>query len=615
MKYLSMQRMHCIRWGKQLTTLIAAAVMALGLCACTASADSSGGVADGSGTDGTHLSANGIETTDDGSVRSDLTSLEVVTLMGNGINLGNTMEAYGRANYGTGAEVSSYETYWGMPETTQEMISAMKAAGFDTLRIPVAWTNAMDFEDGDYTIEEDYLNRVEEIISYARNEDMYVIINDHWDGGWWGMFGSDSEETRAAAMEMYTSMWTQIAERYAEYSDYLILESANEELAYRLNDTHIAEDSGTLSDAECFEMANEINQAFVDTVRAAGGNNAQRFLLVAGFGTDITNTCDSRFTMPADTAENKLLISVHYYNPDGYCINTSLSSWGTKSDYEDQNTMLSQMTQFTEQGYGVVIGEYGVLLNNGTLKENTADYIENLLNNCDLYGYCPVLWDCNELFSRTEGTIIDDGVAALYQEHSYTTQSAQTDEEIKTAAQTALDESAANATEDAGVDDDTAIAWIMYNSSDWATIYSVGDVYDPSSKTAGVEAVDVEVTGAGTYTVSLDFTGTEAGYADSVVFCALAIANGETLFPGYTIDIDEILVNGEACHLSGRPYTTSDDAVCTRVNLYNAWVTTVPDEARTTGGSLVYASPTVLDPETLGHVETISVPFTYVAAE
>lgn len=157
-----------------------------------------------------HLSANGIETWDSGYMRTELTSLELVTLMGNGINLGNTMEAYGRAVYGTTASVSSYETYWGQPVTTQEIITAMKHAGFDSLRIPVAWTNAMNYESGDYTIREDYLNRVEEIINYALNEDMYVIINDHWDGSWWGMFGSANEETRKQAMELYISMWTQI---------------------------------------------------------------------------------------------------------------------------------------------------------------------------------------------------------------------------------------------------------------------------------------------------------------------------------------------------------------------------------------------------------------------
>lgn len=543
---------------------------------------------------------------------SDLTAVELAKLMGNGINLGNTMEAYGHTSIGVGADVSAYETLWGQPVTTQEMISAMKAAGFDTLRIPVAWTNAMNFETGDYTIGEDYLKRVEEIVNYALNEDMYVIVNDHWDGSWWGMFGSATEETQTAAMDLYISMWTQIADYFKDYSDHLIFESANEELGNRLNDTDIAADSGTLSQAECYEMTNKINQTFVDTVRAAGGKNTDRFLLIAGYGTDIKSTCDERFVMPTDTAANKLLISVHYYNPDGYCINTSLATWGSRQDYEEQNEMLAMMTKFTEQGYGVIFGEYAVALNSdGSVKENTKEYLENFLYNCDLYGYCPVLWDCSSLFNRREFQMIDEDIAAMYLAHSYKEQSSMTQDEVKEAARAALDAAVANAAESTSLADDTAMAWIMYNSSDWSMLYSVGDVYDPDSKTAGVVATDVEVTGEGTYTVSLDFTGTDAGYADSVVFSALAIGNGEILFPGYVANITEILINGEPYQMKGKPYTTSDDGICTRVNLYNGWVTSVPDGIRTVDGSPNYATPNLLDPETLGHVETISVTFHY----
>jgi endoglucanase len=584
---------------KLLASVLLAALTVFGACGC-------------GGTDKTHTSANGITTLDDGSIREDLTAVELTELMGNGINLGNTMEAYGRASYGVGAEVSSYETSWGCPVTTQEMITGMKEAGFTAIRIPVAWTNAMNYENGDYTIGEDYLDRVEEIINYARNEDMYVIINDHWDGGWWGMFGSASEETRASAMEMYKSMWTQIAERYKEYSDYLIFESANEELGYRLNDTDVAEDSGTLSDAECYILTNEINQAFVDTVRGTGGNNAFRFLLIAGFGTDIENTCDSQFIMPADTASDKLLISVHYYDPSGYCINTSLSSWGDKNDYETMNASLEKMTQFTREGYGVIIGEYGVLIENNDIKDGTADYYTNFLNNCDLYGYAPMLWDCSNMYDRNQCKMIDDTIAALYQSRSLSAQADLSAEEIASAAQTGMEEALAAAPEGSGVDENTAIAWIMYNSSDWSTLYSVGDIYNPSDMTEGIVANDVEVTGEGTYTVSLDFTGTAVGYANSVVFSAVGISNGETLFPGYCINIKEILINGEPYTLKGRPYTTTDDNLCTRVNLYNSWVSAIPPEARTSDGNLNYVTPNLLDADTLGDVATIEVTFEYV---
>lgn len=569
-----------------------------------------------------HTSANGIETMDNGYMRKDLSASELTVLMGNGINLGNTMEAYGRISLGTEAPVSSYETFWSQPVTTQEMITGMKNAGFDTLRIPVAWTNAMDYESGDYTIREDYLNRVEEIINYALNENMYVVINDHWDGSWWGMFGSASEETRQKAWDLYTSMWTQIAERYKEYSDYLIFESANEELGNRLNDTDVAADSGTLSADECYEMTLKINQKFVDIVRGTGGNNESRFLLIAGYNTDVDMTTDDRYIMPTDPANevNKLILSVHYYTPWGYCGNESLSLWGTKRNYGEMNSLLESLTKFTDQGYGVIIGEYGVLVkSDGTLKKNAALYYKNFLDNCDLYNFCPLLWDCNNLYNRQDCKIIDDEIATLYKERAYANEAAMTDEEkaarpdkIKAEMDQAYADAPA-AFDDGAIDldDSTSVAWIMINSSDWNVMYSVGDVYDPGAKTDGLVATDVEITGEGTYTVSLDFTGVPGGYANGMAFSALAIGNGELLYPGYTVNITEVLVNGEPYTLIAKPYTTSDDARCTRVNLYNEWVTQVPDDARTPDGDTTGISPVIVDNADLTHMETLSITFEY----
>lgn len=550
---------------------------------------------------------------DDGSIREELTSLQVAELMGNGINLGDTMEAYGRAALGTSAEPTKYETYWGQPITNQEMIDGMKAAGFDTIRIPVAWTNMMAFETGDYTIDEAYLARVKEIVDYARNADMYVIINDHWDGGWWGMFGSANEDTRKQARELYTSMWTQIAEYFKDYSDYLIFEGANEELGFRLNDTDIATDSGSLSDADCFVVVNEINQLFVDTVRATGGNNEQRFLLIPGFGTEVTNTCKQEFVMPQDdkTSVPRLLISVHYYDPSGYCIFTSRAKWGSKQDYEDMNKMLRKMQRFTTADTGVVIGEYGVLMEDGILKENAKDYYDNFLNNCDMYGYVPLLWDCNNLYSRTQCKIIDDELAQMYKDRSRASYEANgiTPENLAKDCKQKIDDAAANAKEAAGAAADEAIAWIMYTSGDWSVQYSVGDTYAPESATAGIVATDVQITGEGTYTVSLDMTGTSAGGGDGMTFSALGISNGESLFPGMIVTLDEVKINDEVYELQGTPYTTSDDKLCTRVNLYNGWVSQVPAEARalTPADDL---SPTVVNPEDLGKIESIEITFT-----
>lgn len=539
------------------------------------------------------------------------TALEVAEQMGNGINLGNTMEAYGRSNYGVGADTSKYETAWGQPVTTQEMVDGMKKAGFDTLRVPVAWTNAMNYEDGDYTINQSYLDRVGEIIDYALNADMFVIVNDHWDGGWWGMFGSATEVTREAAMEMYIEMWTQIATEYADKSYKLIFESGNEELGNRLNDTDVCADSGTLTEDEWYATANKINQAFVDTVRSTGGNNADRFLLIAGTNTNIANTCDARFQMPTDIVENKLLVSVHYYDPSNYCIFTSVEDWGSKQEIQYMNDTLKMMTQFTEQGYGVVIGEWGVLFENNAVKNNRTLYMENYLANCDLYGYCPVLWDCNNMYNRYNCALIEE-YKDFFLTRNYEAQTKLTMENVKETAEYRMAEILEAAPEAEALAPDEAKAWIMYTSSDWSTSYSVGDTYAPASATAGLVATDVEVTGEGTYTVALDFTGTSAGYANGVTFCAVGIGNGETLFPGYIMHVTEIKLNGETVSMTGLPYTTSDDGICTRVNLYNAWVTTLPVEARSMMGSVNNCTPCPLDQNLFGEVKTMEVTFRYI---
>lgn len=348
-------------------------------------------------------------------IREELTSIEVVKDMGNGINLGNTMEAYGRAWLGTNASPTQYETAWGQPVTTEEMIKGMKEAGFDTIRIPVAWTNTMDYQNGDYTIDPAYMARVKEIVDYARANDMYVIINDHWDGGWWGMFGSADDETWEKAMDMYVSIWGQISREFKDYSDYVIFESGNEELGHRLNDTDIAKDSGTLSEDDCYYMANVINQNFITVVRNSGGNNAKRFLLIAGFDTDINYTCDPRFNMPKDTVENRLLISVHYYDPTPYTIMYWTDDWGTDEDKAYMKMQLNKMQSFTKSGYGVVIGEYGVQSQDGaTIRPNTYEYMEEFLGECDTHEYCPILWDCNFLYDKNTCSMINEDIANIY---------------------------------------------------------------------------------------------------------------------------------------------------------------------------------------------------------
>lgn len=614
---------------KKLKSLMAILLAALVLCSAFAGCAKEDNNADVSATDVAtaqpHASANGIMTVDDGVMRTELTSVELTHLMGNGINLGNTMEACNNNTGHVTDDTTYYETMWGCPVTTQEMISAMKAAGFNTLRLPVAWmTNATDLATkGDYTISEEYFNRVEEIMNYCFNEGMYVVLNDHWDGGWYGMFGSEDESTRELAMEAYKSMWTQISNRYAEYSDYLIFEGANEEIGARFDENSpiYCSDStdSYLSEDETFELANEINQVFVDTVRATGGNNAERFLLIPGYGTEITRTIDDRFVMPTDTAKNKLLISVHYYEPSGFCIFESISNWGTKAHYTTMIENLDKMGQFVADGYGVVIGECGaIVIVDNELKEGALDWTEFFLDNCDSWGYCPILWDTNSAFDRKNGEFKFDDLAQIFVSHSLASQSDMTADELQSAALKEVNDTYNSIPEDEVVycADDQSIAWIMYTSNDWCVQYSVGDTYSPVTATTGTVATDVEITGEGTYTVALDFTGVSGGYATGCAFSALGIANGELLYPGYSVVIKELKINGVAYDNLGKYYTSSDDEKCTRVNLYNGWVPTPDgDNLRRADGDItdITAMPWMPDDLATVQVKTVELTFEYVA--
>ena len=546
--------------------------------------------------------------------KNNMTSLEVIRAMGNGINLGNTLEAYNHQAYINGSSATSGEIVWGQPRTTQEMIQGMKAAGFDTIRIPIAWTNGMNYESGDYTIDSALMDRVDEVVTWALDADMYVIINDHWDGSWWGMFGSAEQETRDKAMEMYKAMWTQIGERFADRSYKLIFESANEELGDRLNDKEITGSRGVLSEKECYETTNEINSEFVKLIRSLGGRNADRFLLIAGYNTDITKTCDDRFQMPEDTADSKLLLSVHYYTPWDYCGTDGVNQWGSPQDYDEQNGLFEKLSKFSKQGYGVVIGEYAVMLKNGGIKQDTDKFYENLLDNCDLYDYCPVLWDCSNFYKRITNTLSDEKLAELFSSRAVANEAGKSTEEIKAAAKEKIESTRKAAEEDALADveiapsDDAAVAWIMYQSADYTKSYSIGDTYDPTNKTKGIKDKNVIITGAGTYTVSLDFT--ECGEAKGVAFSALGISNGEDLFPGYTISIDKILIDNSPYQLNGKEFTTSDDKHCTRVNLYNAWVNDLSKEARTPDGDFTDCSAQIMDISDKASVSNISITFT-----
>ncbi len=368
-----------------------------------------------------HLSKNGIETSDNGVMRTNLSSQDLMEIMGLGWNLGNTME---ESNYlGKNTTVEECEKNAGNPKTARKVFRALKQNyGINTVRVPVAWSNLMS-EDGTYTINEDYFNRVEEIINYALTYEMYVIINIHWDGGWWGMFGDKDPAVREEALKKYTAFWEQISARYQEYSDHLIFEGANEEFGERLNDDwekHSNTQTGVLTKEEYEAKTLELNQLFVNIVRNSGGNNTYRHLLIPGLNTNTDYTCSDAFKMPTDIEENgvsKLSVSIHYYDPTPWGISETVTdwdyvgSWGIddpetpdvderERDYEYLTTQMTKIhDNFAAKGYGVILGECGIVSMN---KDGIPDYLKELFTQCLAKQICPVMWDNGGLFDRND---------------------------------------------------------------------------------------------------------------------------------------------------------------------------------------------------------------------
>ena len=277
---------------------------------------------------------------------SDLTSVELAKKMVPGWNVGNSLDAIGG------------ETAWGNPLITQRLIDSVKAAGFKAIRIPVAWSNFSDTSS--YTIKTEWLNRVKEVVDYVLHDSLYAIINIHWDGGW---------IQPTYAMQGYVNnrlavMWDQIAVHFRDYGNHLLFAGTNEVMV---------EGNYGPPNKEYCAVQNSYNQTFVTTVRSTGGRNAYRYLVVQGFNTNIDYTV-SCFTAPEDETENRLMVEVHYYDPYNFSINTqdNITQWGkyvtdpskaetwANEPYAD-NQFLKMRKKFIDQGYGVILGEYGAI--------------------------------------------------------------------------------------------------------------------------------------------------------------------------------------------------------------------------------------------------------------
>lgn len=277
------------------------------------------------------------------------TATQVASSMTVGWNIGNSLEA-----------VWSTGDAWSETNVNQQLIDSVKAAGFNTIRIPIAWDN----HSTNSVIDAAWLTRVKQVVDYCIGRQMYVIINIHWDNGWLENNCTTSAQTAVNAKQK--TYWTQIANYFKSYDEHLLFASANEP---------------NVDDATQMTVLLSYHQTFINAVRATGGNNSQRILIVQGPGTDTEKTFSLMNTMPTDNVTGRLMAEVHYYTPYQYCLMSTDASWGkmfyywgscfhSTSDASHNPTwgeeafldtqFKNMKSQFVDKGIPVIVGEFGV---------------------------------------------------------------------------------------------------------------------------------------------------------------------------------------------------------------------------------------------------------------
>jgi len=345
----------------------------------------------------------------------DTTSLppaqEIAAKMKVGWNLGNTLEAI------------CGETAWGNPTTTQRLIDSVKAAGYDAIRLPCAWYCHSDHSTNE--IDSTWIARVKEVVDYCINDSLYVILNIHWDSGWLEnhVTTADSAEVKVRQHDY----WTQIANYFIEYDEYLLFAGANEP-----NVNNVTEMRVLLA----------YHQTFINAVRATGGNNSSRTLIIQGPSTDIDKTNSLMKTLPNDSIADRLMVEIHYYTPWQFCGLTEDADWGKMFYYWGKNyhstTDASRnatwgeesamdnyfnlmKTKFVDEGIPVILGEYGVVkrtLSGESDQElhlaSRLHFYQYMVKSAVSKGLIPFNWDTGPygnntmgIFDRNTGEAVD----------------------------------------------------------------------------------------------------------------------------------------------------------------------------------------------------------------
>ncbi len=335
------------------------------------------------------------------------TAVQIASHIKLGFNFGNTMEAIGS------------ETAWGNPLITTAQMKMVKDAGFDAIRLPVSWDQYANQETA--AISAEWLNRVKQVVQYAVDNDLYVIVNIHWDGGW--LENDITPAKREAVNAKQKAFWEQIATQLRDFDERVLFASANEP---------------DVEDGVQMAQLDSYHQTFVNAVRATGGKNANRVLVLQGPVTDIEKTDALWNGMPNDSVANKLMAEVHFYTPFNFTLMTKDENWGKQAYYwgngfhsttdtERNSTwgeeaLVDQLftamkTKFVDRGIPVVLGEFSAMRRDNLTGDNLAlhlasraHYFRYVTERARTTGLLPFVWDTGSLFNRNALAVSDQQV-------------------------------------------------------------------------------------------------------------------------------------------------------------------------------------------------------------
>ncbi|MFP3153210.1 glycoside hydrolase family 5 protein [Lachnospiraceae bacterium ZAX-1] len=318
-----------------------------------------------------------------------------------GWNLGNTLDAHfsGNRNY---IDLDQ-ETFWGNPETTAKIIAKVDDAGFDTIRIPVTWYEHMD---SSFQIDAAWLDRVQQVVDFAIECNLYVILNAHHDT-WY----TPSEENSGLAETMICVVWKQIAERFAQYDDRLLFENMNEP---RLIGTRYEWTQGT---PQARETVNKLNAAFVKTVRQASGGNSERYLILPTYGASLETEALEAFQLQK---ADKVIVSVHFYRPYWFAQevggDADKCKWNarTQENTLEIDRIFADLGRiFIDKGIPVIITEFGAID-----KGNEADraaWAHYIVGKAKRQNIPCIWWDTGGKPENTESFFLMDRYSLTWQ--------------------------------------------------------------------------------------------------------------------------------------------------------------------------------------------------------